>query len=236
MKFLDPLIPGKLIKRYKRFLADVELEGGEVVIAHCANPGSMLKLQEPDAEVWLSPARNTNRKLKYTWEIVKCSDTYVGLNTSLTNKIVEESIQKNLIPELKGYDNLRREVQYGKNSRIDILLENANLPNCYLEVKSVTLNRPERGKELAEFPDSVTARGTKHLYELLDQVADGNRAVMFYLAQREDCDQFSIADDLDPNYAKAFYVAQNAGVEMLCYGCSISPEAIEITRKLEILT
>ena len=235
MKFPDPLIRGKLIKRYKRFLADVQLEGGEVVVAHCANPGSMMNLQEPKAEVWLSPAKNPNRKLRYTWEMIRCSDTFVGLNTGLTNKIVEDSIRKKEIEEFNGYNNLRREVKYGENSRIDILLENADLPNCYIEVKSVTLNRPERGKNLAEFPDAVTVRGTKHLDELSNQVAVGNRAVMFYLIQRADCNQFSIADDIDPNYARAFGLAKEAGVEMLCYGCSVSPEAIEIERKIDIL-
>ena len=153
----------------------------------------------------------------------------------LTNKIVEDSIRKKEIEEFNGYNNFRREVKYGENSRIDILLENADLPNCYIEVKSVTLNRPERGKNLAEFPDAVTVRGTKHLDELSNQVAVGNRAVMFYLIQRADCNQFSIADDIDPNYARAFGLAKEAGVEMLCYGCSVLPEAIEIERKIDIL-
>jgi sugar fermentation stimulation protein A len=234
MKFTARLIRGKLIKRYKRFLADIELEDGEIIVAHCANPGSMINLKEPGAEVWLSPANNPKRKLKYTWEIIKHTDSYVGVNTGLTNRIVEDSIKKDLIPELEGYDNLRREVQYGENSRVDILLESNGLPDCFVEVKSVTLNRPEKGKKLAEFPDSVTARGAKHLHELLGQVSLGKRAVMLYLTQREDCDEFSIAEDIDPIYAKAFCAARDAGVEMLCYGCSISTEAIEINRKLEI--
>ena len=235
MKFSDPLVRGKLIKRYKRFLVDIELESGKVVVAHCANPGSMMNLLLPDAEVWLSPASNPNRKLKYTWEMIRYEDTLIGLNTSLPNKIVEDAIQQDLVAEFTEYDSLKREVKYGENSRIDILLQSSNLPDCYLEVKSVTLKRPENGNNLAEFPDSVTVRGTKHLHELSGQVANGNRAAMFYLVQREDCDRLSIAGDIDPNYANAFIAARKAGVEMLCYGCSISPEAIKIRRKLEIV-
>ena len=235
MKFSDPLVRGRLIKRYKRFLVDIELESGKVVVAHCANPGSMMNLLQPDAEVWLSPASNPNRKLKYTWEMIRCEDTLIGLNTSLPNKIVENAIQQGLVADFTKYDSLKREIKYGENSRIDILLQSPNLPDCFLEVKSVTLKRPENGNKLAEFPDSVTVRGTKHLHELSGQVANGNRAVMFYLVQRGDCNRFSIAGDIDPNYAEAFFAARKAGVEMLCYGCSISPEAIKITRKLEIV-
>jgi sugar fermentation stimulation protein A len=235
MKFSDPLVPGRLIKRYKRFLVDIELESGKVVVAHCANPGSMMNLLQPDAEVWLSLASNPNRKLKYTWEMIRYEDTLIGLNTSLPNKIVEDAIQQDLVVEFTEYDSLKREVKYGENSRIDILLQSSNLPDCYLEVKSVTLKRPGNGNNLAEFPDSVTVRGTKHLHELSVQVANGNRAAMFYLVQREDCNRLSIAGDIDPNYANAFIAARKAGVEMLCYGCSISPEAIKIRRKLEIV-
>ncbi len=235
MKFSDPLVRGKLIKRYKRFLVDIELESGKVVVAHCANPGSMMNLLQPDAEVWLSLASNPNRKLKYTWEMIRYEDTLIGLNTSLPNKIVEDAIQQDLVVEFTEYDSLKREVKYGENSRIDILLQSSNLPDCYLEVKSVTLKRPGNGNNLAEFPDSVTVRGTKHLHELSGQVANGNRAAMFYLVQREDCNRLSIAGDIDPNYANAFIAARKAGVEMLCYGCSISPEAIKIRRKLEIV-
>ena len=235
MKFSDPLVPGRLIKRYKRFLVDIELESGKVVVAHCANPGSMMNLLLPDAEVWLSLASNPNRKLKYTWEMIRYEDTLIGLNTSLPNKIVEDAIQQDLVAEFTEYDSLKREVKYGENSRIDILLQSSNLPDCYLEVKSVTLKRPGNGNNLAEFPDSVTVRGTKHLHELSGQVANGNRAAMFYLVQREDCNRLSIAGDIDPNYANAFIAARKAGVEMLCYGCSISPEAIKIRRKLEIV-
>ena len=235
MEFLDPLIRGTLIKRYKRFLTDVELETGEIVIAHCANPGSMLSLLVEGAEVWLSPARNPDRKLKYTWEMIRIGEAFVGLNTHFANKIVEEAIENGQIPELAGYETLRREVKYGKNSRIDILLEGDGVPMCYVEIKSVTMSRPEkceRANKLAEFPDSVTARGTKHLQELSDQVQGGKRAVMFYLVQRADCDEFAIAGDIDPTYAAALKAAKSAGVEALCYGCTVSPDTIKITRKL----
>ncbi len=237
MNFPDPLIRGTLIKRYKRFLTDVELENGEIVVAHCANPGSMLSLLEEGAEVWLSPARNPKRKLKFTWEMIRIGDSLVGLNTSLPNAIVEEAIENDLIPELAGYESLRREVKYGKNSRIDILLESPGIPICYVEIKSVTMSRSnildDKYENLAEFPDSVTARGAKHLQELSDQVAEGKRAVMLYLVQREDCDCFSVAADIDPTYAAGLMAAKEAGVEVLCYGCSVSPEAIKIDRKIE---
>ncbi|MDP7600046.1 MAG: DNA/RNA nuclease SfsA [Rhodospirillales bacterium] len=233
MIFPDPLIRGTLIKRYKRFLTDVELENGDVVVAHCANPGSMLSLLEIGAEVWLSPARNPKRKLKYTWEMIRIGDALVGLNTSLPNTIVVEAIENDLIPELAGYETLRREVEYGKNSRIDILLESTSIPICYVEIKSVTMSRREKTKNLAEFPDSVTARGAKHLQELSDQVADGKRAVMLYLVQREDCVRFAVAADIDPTYAAELIKAKKAGVEVICYDCSVSPEAIKINRKID---
>ncbi len=233
MIFSDPLIRGTLIKRYKRFLTDVELENGDVVVAHCANPGSMLSLLEIGAEVWLSPARNPKRKLKYTWEMIRIGDALVGLNTSLPNTIVVEAIENDLIPELAGYETLRREVKYGKNSRIDILLESTSIPICYVEIKSVTMSRWEKTKNLAEFPDSVTARGAKHLQELSDQVAGGKRAVMLYLVQREDCVRFAVAADIDPTYAAELIKAKKAGVEVICYGCSVSLEAIKINRKID---
>ncbi|MGA0394474.1 MAG: DNA/RNA nuclease SfsA, partial [Rhodospirillales bacterium] len=166
MKFPDPLIRGKLIKRYKRFLTDVELEDGSIVVAHCANPGSMLSVNDEGAEVWLSPARNPERKLRYTWELIRIGRSLVGINTAKPNALIEEAIQKNIITELSGYDNIRREVKYGKNSRIDLLLESPNKPPCYVEVKSVTMKRDRSKKGPYEFPDAVTKRGTKHLGEL----------------------------------------------------------------------
>lgn len=233
MKFPNPLLRGTLIKRYKRFMADVALDTGETVTAHCANSGSMLSVNEPGAEVWLSPATNPERKLKYTWEMIKIGTTLVGINTSLPNKLVEEAVKAGKIAELKGYETLRREVKYGKNSRIDILLEDENKPLCYVEVKNVTLRRDLKKGAPAEFPDSVTARGTKHLSELTDMITEGHRAVMFYLIQREDAPGFVPAADIDPVYAEALEKARRAGVEVLCYGCTLSPEAISVEKALK---
>ena len=234
MKFPDPLIPGTLVKRYKRFLADVQLANGDVVTAHCANSGSMLSVKEPGAEVWLSPARNPERKLRYTWELIKVGNSLVGINTALPNGIVEEGIQNGTISELSGYETLRREVKYGKNSRIDILLEDPARPTCYVEVKNTTLKRDPGGDGPVEFPDSVTARGAKHLVELSDMVRDGHRAVMVYLVQRTDADRFTVAGDIDPAYAAALEKAVTAGVEVLCYECKMSLDGIEVSKPLKI--
>ncbi len=230
----DPLIPGRLIKRYKRFMADVELDDGRVVTAHCANSGSMMAVKESGAEVWLSPARNPERKLRYTWELIRVGNTLVGINTALPNKLVEEAITDGTISELGGYPSLRREVKYGKNSRIDLLLEGNGLPTCYVEVKSVTLRRNSGKKGLAEFPDAVTSRGTKHLRELIEMAAAGARAVMVYLVQREDCGGFSIAADIDPEYAETLTEAMAKGVEALCYGCVLSPEDIRVSSPVKL--
>ena len=225
MKFPTPLIKGTLLKRHKRFLSDIELENGEVVIAHCANSGSMMGLKEPGYPVWLSESDNPKRKLKYSWEMVQTETAMVGINTAHPNKIVADAIEDGEIPELVGYDTLRREVKYGQNSRIDILLEKSDGQKCYVEVKNVTLLRQEG---IAEFPDAVTARGTKHLNELSDMVAQGHRAVMFYLVQRDDSTTFKIASDIDPTYADALKKARTAGVELLCYDCSLSAEEITV--------
>ncbi len=198
MRFPDPLIPGRLLRRYKRFLSDVELEGGEVVVAHCANPGAMLGLVEPGSEVWLSPSRNPARKLKYSWELIQVNGQLVGINTGWPNRIVEEAVRADAVAELTGYASLRREVPYGRNSRIDLLLEDADRPPCYLEVKNVHLRRRAG---VAEFPDSVTKRGAKHLAELSDVAQSGARAVMFFLVQRGDCTRFEVAADIDPVYS-----------------------------------
>ena len=230
MKFSTPLLKGTLVQRYKRFMADIVLDTGEEITAHCANSGSMLGVKEPGSEVWVSPANNPKRKLKYTWELIKVGKSYVGINTSLPNKIVQESIETGVVPELEGYDTLRREVKYGKNSRIDILLEDEAKPDCYVEIKNVTLRR----SKLAEFPDAVTARGTKHLGELANQVAAGDRAVMYYLTQREDCDTFTVADDIDPTYAEALETAMAAGVEVICYKCKLTPREITVASPLKI--
>ena len=231
MEFPDTLLRGRLIKRYKRFMADVVLDSGETVTAHCANTGAMLGVQQADAEVWLSPARNPDRKLKFTWELIRIGDGLVGINTAHPNKIVSEAIENGKIAELGGYESLRREVKYGKNSRIDILLSDDGRPDCYVEIKNVHLMRKAG---LAEFPDSVSTRAAKHQGELAEMVKQGARAVTMYLCQREDCDSFALASDIDADYAAAVATARAAGVESLCYACTLKPEVITIARRLEI--
>ena len=228
MKFTNSLLKGSLIERYKRFLADIILENGEKITAHCANTGSMLGVNDPGSEVWVSPTLNPNRKLKYTWEMIRVGKSLVGVNTTRPNQIVQDAIQRKTITELSGYHSLRREVKYGNNSRIDILLEASKRPDCFVEVKSVTLRRGV----WAEFPDAVTTRGTKHLSELTNQVKAGNRAVMFYLVQREDCAGFAVAGDIDTAYAEALDGAIDAGVEVYCYKCKLTPKQISLDTPL----
>ncbi len=236
MRFHAPLIKGHLIKRYKRFLADVKLESGEVVTAHCANSGSMLSVNEPGSEVWLSPAKNKGRKLKFTWELIRCKDFLVGINTQHPNKLVAEAIQNEKVPELAGFSELKREVKYGENSRIDILLKDSQKGLCYVEVKNVTMRRGLSKDTPVEFPDAVTSRGTKHLFELSTMVQAGHRAAMFYLVQREDgISGVAIANDIDPLYGEALGEAQAVGVQILAYGCTVSPSEIKVTKRLKFL-
>jgi sugar fermentation stimulation protein A len=232
MKFNQTLIFGKLQKRYKRFLADIELENGDIVTAHCPNPGSMIGLKEPGSEVWLySLPEGGGRKLNYRWELVKFKENLVGINTGHPNKLVEHAIRAQKIPELTGYKTIRREVSYGNNSRVDLLLEDPNRSPCYVEVKNVNLRRGD----LAEFPDSVTARGAKHLNELKRMVEKGARAVIFYVVQRDDCQAFAIAKDIDPNYAKTASSVYLFGVEPLCYSCVVTTTGIEIDKPMKII-
>lgn len=226
MKFASTLVKGTLIKRYKRFLADVTLEDGTVVTAHTANSGSMLGCCTPGSEVWLSPANNPARKLQWTWELVRVDGLLIGINTSHPNALAAEAVAAGSIPELTGYDTIRREVKYGKNSRIDLLLQGGGKPDCYVEVKNVTLFRDGH----AEFPDAVTARGAKHLEELMTMVAEGKRAVMLYMVQRErgDVTAFRVAQDIDPAYAAALRVALAAGVEAICRTCTVTTDGIEV--------
>ena len=234
MKFPTPLIRGTLIKRYQRFLADVALESGALVTAHCANPGSMLSVNAAGAEVWLSESPNPSRKLRYTWELIRVARTLVGINTAHPNRLVEEAIGEDAIPELAGYANLRREVRYGTNSRVDLLLEGPKRPPCYVEVKNVTMKRDLARSAPAEFPDSVTARGAKHLVELSKISEKGGRAVMFFLVSRADALAFAPAADIDPVYAQALARAHAQGVEVLCYGCRLSSREIRVAQPLAI--
>ncbi|WP_370673559.1 DNA/RNA nuclease SfsA [Pleomorphomonas sp. PLEO] len=225
MRFPVPLVPGRLVRRYKRFLADCLLDSGEEVTAHVANSGSMLGLATPGSRVYLSRSDNPKRKLAWSWQLIEVDVTLVGIDTGLSNRIVAEAIAEGRIPTLAGYETLRREVPYGARSRVDMLLEGAGRPPCYVEVKSVTLSRKVG---MAEFPDAVTARGAKHLAELAAVVKAGARAVLVYLVQRGDCDRFELAADIDPAYAMAAGAARAAGVEMLVARTVITPEGIEI--------
>lgn len=231
MKFDKPLIPATLIRRYKRFLADVTLNDGREVTAHVANPGSMLGMKHEGLRVWLEPNDDPKRKLKYSWKLAELdTGALIGVDTGMPNKIVGEALRGGLIPELV-YQNVKPEVKYGENSRIDFLLSDEGKADCYVEVKSVTLSR-ETG--LAEFPDSVTARGAKHMNELANVAQGGQRAVLLYLLQRNDCDRFDIASDIDPKYHIAFTDARDAGVEVLCYGTSLTQTGIEMGGKLRL--
>lgn len=237
MDFSAPLLKGTLIKRYKRFLADVTLDDGSVVTAHTANSGSMLGCCTPGSEVWLSPANNPERKLKFTWELVRVGDELVGINTSHPNALAAEAILSGAIPELAGYATLKREVKYGKNSRIDVFLTAPDRPDCYVEVKNTTLFRPDGdNQQVALFPDAVTERGTKHLGELSEMVRTGKRAVMLYMVQRSAAGlgRFAVAEDIDPTYAAALRDALAVGVEALCYTCSVTPERLEVAIPLPI--
>ena len=236
MDLPHPLFEGRLVKRYKRFLADVELAGGEVVTAHCPNPGSMMGLWEPGLKVWLSKSDNPKRKLAHTLELMEIEGLLVGIHTGRPNGIVAESIAAGRVPELSGYATLRGEVKYGTNSRINILLEGPARGLCYVEVKNVHLARPDGPNPgAAEFPDSVTARGAKHLEELSGMVADGHRAVMMFCVQRMDCDRFTTAADIDPTYDAALRKAQAAGVELLCRVCDITLERISLEHPIPIV-
>ena len=232
MQFPAPLVRGTLIRRYKRFLADIALDTGEAVVAHCANPGAMIGLTAPGAEVWLSRSTNPARKLAYGWELIRDGDHLVGINTALPNGIVAEAIARGAIAPLAGYGTARREVRYGAASRIDLLLEGPGKPTCYVEIKNVHLKRGTA----AEFPDCVTLRGAKHLQELMEMVAQGARAVMVYLVQRGDCSHFSVADDLDPGYGRAFREALAGGVEAMCYSCTVTTQGVELAAPLPIDT
>ncbi len=235
MRFQTELVPARLIRRYKRFLADCTLEeSGAQITAHCANPGSMLGLAEPGTRIWLEPNDDPRKKLKFGWRLVDHENGhFTGVDTAVPNRAVRAALTERSIPGLSAYSTLRAEVKYGQSSRIDFLLTEPSLPDAYVEVKSVTLSRRQG---LAEFPDSVTTRGAKHLQELAEMSSLGHRAVMLFLVQRTDCDRFDLARDIDPAYATAFDVAKAAGVETLCIGTNITPEGVTLDAPLTLLT
>lgn len=238
MEFDSPLIRGTLIKRYKRFLADITLENGDQITAHTPNTGSMKGCSEPGSTVWLRDTKNPDRKYPLSWEMVEAKPgVLVGINTILSNSLVAEAIENGIISELQGYDLIRREVKYGEeNSRIDLLLidekkESENKPDCYVEVKNVTLVEGE----IAYFPDAVTKRGSKHLRELQAMMKQGKRAVIFYCIQRNDVQEFRPADEIDPEYGQLLRGAINCGVEALAYTARISPQGIELIKSIPVV-
>lgn len=225
----SPLLSGRLVRRYKRFFSDVLLKDGRTVTAHCPNTGTMMGVAEPNSEVWLSVSDNLKRKLPYTWELVRADGALVGINPLNANRVVSGALEAGAVPGVNQYGSIRREVRYGEGSRVDFLLSEPGLPDCYVEVKNVHLAR-QNG--LAEFPDAVTARGAKHLAELARVKAAGSRAIMLFLVQREDCDRFQVAEDIDPAYGAALEAAVEAGVEVLCLACQVSLTDITVVRRI----
>ena len=229
MDFPSPLERGVLVARYKRFFADVALDDGREITAHCPNPGAMLGLNTPGLPAYVSRSDNPKRKLAHTLELVEADGGLVGINTLHPNRLVAEALAADHFPELTGYSTHRREVKYGLNSRVDFLLTGEARPACWLEVKNCHLRR---SGTLAEFPDCVAARSLKHLRELTAMVEAGDRAVMLFVIQRTDCDAFAACSDLDPAYAVGLEEAAARGVEVLCYDCDINPTAVLIARKV----
>ncbi len=232
MTFARPLVPGRLIRRYKRFLADVELDDGRAVTAHCPNPGAMTGLAEPGVRVWLEPNDDPRRKLRFAWRLVELGGGHLaGIDASLANRIAAEALAAGRIPEFASARQIRREVRYGARSRIDFVLVAPDGTETYLEVKNVHLMR-EAG--VAEFPDTVTKRGARHLAELAAVAAAGRRAALLYVVQRTDAARFRLAADIDPAYAEAARRARSAGVAMLAWRCAISTDVIALDRPLPI--
>lgn len=230
MDFPQPLVRGQLVSRYKRFFADVVLDDGTAITAHCPNPGAMLGLNTPGLPVWLSRSDDPKRKLAHTLELVEADGGMVGVNTMHPNRLVAEALAANAISEVAGYATHRREVKYGVGSRVDFLLEDPSRPPCWLEIKNVHLMRTPG---LAEFPDCVAARSTKHLGELEEMVRLGDRAAVLFVVQRTDCDRFAPAMDCDPAFAKALERVVENGVELYVYGCRMSRTGIALGDRLK---
>ena len=229
MRFKSRLIRGTLIQRYKRFLADVRLEDGEIVTAHCTNTGSMMGCKEPGSAVYISRSDNLNRKLAYTWEMIEINNRWVGINTMHPNKLVPEAVESGVIEELSGYPTIRREVKVSAHSRLDLCLEGSR-PNCFVEVKNVTL----AVDGTAAFPDAVSERGTKHLRELMRLKRQGHRAAIVFVIQRGDCGNFRPADEIDREYGRWLRKAVKAGVEALPYIAKVTPKEIILSERIAI--
>jgi sugar fermentation stimulation protein A len=232
---LPPLIKGKLVKRYKRFLADIELDTGEVITAHCPNSGSMKGCAPPGAEAWISQSTNPKRKLKYTWELTRIDGTFIGINTLVPNRLIKASVENGLISELSGYSQVKSEVKTSEHTRLDLMLKDNNGKQCFVEIKNCTL--VENG--VARFPDAVTTRGQKHIQELVDLAAKGHRAVLFFLVQRTDANAFTPAADIDPEYAQKLMQARVQGVEIIVrdvvFDLDATPALIRLDRSLRLL-
>lgn len=231
MQFSTPLIRAKLLRRYKRFLADCQLPDGREITAHCANPGAMTGLAEPGTTLWLEPNDDPKRKLNFSWKLVQLGSEFAGIDTGVANRIVGEALREGAIVECQGYADVLPEQRYEQNSRVDFLLRGPEKPDLYLEVKSVTLMRCPG---FAEFPDTVTSRGAKHLEALANMMRAGHHAALCYLVQRTDADRVGVAADIDPTYFKAIEAARSAGVVVFAYDCLISPQAIALGKPLPV--
>lgn len=230
MRFPTPLVSGRLVARYQRFLTDVRLTDGRLVTAHCPNSGSLLGCKEPGSPVYLSPHPDAGRRLAWTWEMIRVGRTWVGINTLWPNRLVVDAIEDGTLGELQGYAQIRREVRVSPRSRLDLLLEGTN-GRCWVEVKNVTF----RAGDLAAFPDAVTERGTKHLRELVWLTRRGQSAALVFVVQRGDCAAFRPAYEIDPEYCRWLHRALDAGVEVLPYRAGVTPRGISLTRRLELV-
>ena len=228
MNFENRLIPGLFIKRYKRFFVDVKI-GNNIITAHCPNTGSMMGLLKKGNKVWISKAENPNRKLKYTLQIIEDLNAKVGINTHLTNKIVFDALKKRLIKNFSNLKEIKQEVKFGKNTRFDFLVSEG-AKKSFIEVKNVTLSRR---KELAEFPDTVTSRGLKHIQELLKAKKEGYMVYLLFVIQRDDCSKFELAKDLDPEYCELLAKAVKKKLNILCYDCKFSSKGIKLYREIK---
>jgi sugar fermentation stimulation protein A len=229
MNFENKLISGLFIKRYKRFFVDIKLKN-KIVTAHCANSGSMIGLLNKNNKVWITEAANKKRKLKYTLQIIEENGSKVGVNTHLTNKIVNHALERNIIKNFNKNIKIKSEQVFGENTRFDFFLKDGR-EESFLEVKNVTLKRENK---VAEFPDSVTSRGTKHLNELINATKKGFKAYMLFVIQRNDCDKFQVAKDIDPEYSKTLIKAVNNNVKILCYDCKFLSKGIVLNNKIQI--